>query len=1122
VKSETSTYIQDLYTELVDIVSNGNIPFVRKYEGYYRLLVGALNFYTRDLTLEFSGPFARLDHICRQCHYKELHPKGYAAILALRGRCTHLRHYSEEELKQQGGNDLKALCEFLVVLSGEPLPLALSLEIPSEYDFEERKEHLNRVMRVAVENTDETAIYVVDEQGIVWQLPWQYMIFQRQVDLSYMRRWLHPSTQLNLVLPARQTSEGNSHLVIAEQVIYEPDYLIDTSAIAGCVRPYGMSPYEQLIKRFSPFQQTSAILLGNFAGQMLDEEIRGEGNGSWLMGNGAEVSYEESKERFVRQNVLQILTCADLKSKEDWEKFDANARQQQLNIRKMVRHTFKEDKTIDLEKAVLEPSFYCETLGVQGRLDLMQLDKHVLMEQKSGKRQENPTRHREEHYVQMLIYQAMLHYAYTDGNGLRMRNDDIASYLLYSKYPDGLMKESPAPLLLADALKLRNQLAFLDLYLSLEKQGRGMLEALTPEHLNTKQSRGTLWEVYCRPKIAEVLDTLHNASPIEKDYFYRMLRFVAREQVLGKMGNSRKEASGFAALWNCTPAEKKEAGNLLDGLSITAISEAMDELTLQIYADETEILPNFREGDIVVLYAYPRNEEPDARRDMLLRAQVKHLRPDHLVLKLNAPQHNKGVYQLNNPDILWAVEHDHMESTITGLYRGLFAFLQAPKSRRELLLGQRRPERNTSRTLRKDYGGFNDLVIKTKQADDFFLLIGPPGTGKTSCGLVNILNEHLAEGAAVLMVSYTNRAVEEICSKLRKEGIDYLHLHHTDEEMSSDKLTSKLLHTQVIVGTTTTLTNNTPLFSLRHFDLCIIDEASQILEPHLLALLSAKGTDGKEAIGKFVMIGDHKQLPAVVQQSEEESAVEEPLLREIGLQNCRQSLFERLLRGLDPAFYHTLSAQGRMHHEVADFANRHFYGSLLTEVPLDHQLRPIPYQTQHTEDALLQMLTQRRVTFLPVKKLRGEETSDKTNAQEAEQIAAIVEAVYRLYAENQLPFDPDQSVGVIVPYRHQISTIRKYLQCYGIEALMAISIDTVERYQGSQRDVIIYGFTVSKPYQLDFLTNNVFTDSEGQVIDRKLNVALTRARESLVIVGNEKLLSRNEIFRELTTYKTEI
>ena len=84
----------------------------------------------------------------------------------------------------------------------------------------------------------------------------------------------------------------------------------------------------------------------------------------------------------------------------------------------------------------------------------------------------------------------------------------------------------------------------------------------------------------------------------------------------------------------------------------------------------------------------------------------------------------------------------------------------------------------------------------------------------------------------------------------------------------------------------------------------------------------------------------------------------------------------------------------------------------------------------------------------------------------------------------------------------------------GIPALDTISIDTVERYQGSQRDVIIYSFTVRNFIQLNFLTENTFRE-ERHTIDRKLNVAITRARKQLFLTGNPEILSASPTFRKL-------
>ncbi|MBO7103639.1 MAG: hypothetical protein J6W02_08135, partial [Bacteroidaceae bacterium] len=80
----------------------------------------------------------------------------------------------------------------------------------------------------------------------------------------------------------------------------------------------------------------------------------------------------------------------------------------------------------------------------------------------------------------------------------------------------------------------------------------------------------------------------------------------------------------------------------------------------------------------------------------------------------------------------------------------------------------------------------------------------------------------------------------------------------------------------------------------------------------------------------------------------------------------------------------------------------------------------------------------------------------------------------------------------------------------------SILIDTVERYQGSQKDIIIYGTTITRTYELDILSNLV--EVEGKLIDRKLNVAITRARKQLFIIGNQPLLSRNPHYAKLIRF----
>jgi superfamily I DNA and/or RNA helicase len=391
--------------------------------------------------------------------------------------------------------------------------------------------------------------------------------------------------------------------------------------------------------------------------------------------------------------------------------------------------------------------------------------------------------------------------------------------------------------------------------------------------------------------------------------------------------------------------------------------------------------------------------------------------------------------------------------------------------------------------------------------------------------------ELLSSQESILLLSYTNRAVDEICSKLVESGIGFVRIGSrlscgepfrqflldavVDGAANVSQLRSRISAVRVVVGTTASLNSNIEIFQLKHFSLAVIDEASQILEPQLMGLLAAVHGQ-RPAIDRFVMIGDHKQLPAVVQQTDAQSRVEQRELQQIELTDCRSSLFERLLRryGDDPRVVYMLSHQGRMHPSIAGFPNQAFYESKLSAVPLAHQLT--------AEDALLASgssslmmpeVFDSRLKFLSVQPQSIAE-SDKVNIDEAQVIARYVVDVYR---SNRSRFDAGQTVGVIVPYRNQIATVRAAIGSYGIAELDAVSIDTVERFQGSQRDYIAYGFTVRYHYQLSFLEGSVFT--EGTVpIDRKLNVAMTRARKHLLIVGNAPLLSTLPVYRNLIEY----
>ncbi|MDE5788674.1 MAG: ATP-dependent helicase, partial [Bacteroidaceae bacterium] len=134
-------------------------------------------------------------------------------------------------------------------------------------------------------------------------------------------------------------------------------------------------------------------------------------------------------------------------------------------------------------------------------------------------------------------------------------------------------------------------------------------------------------------------------------------------------------------------------------------------------------------------------------------------------------------------------------------------------------------------------------------------------------------------------------------------------------------------------------------------------------------------------------------------------------------------------------------------------------------------------------------------------------------------VAEMVESLYNLHIANGIPWQPGKEIGIIVPFRGQIATIRQYLQKFSIPYAKDITIDTVERYQGSQRETILFSTVVRQPALLQILSSPVETD--GRLMDRKLNVAVSRARRQFFIVGSLNLLRQAPDYRSLLRYMAQ-
>ena len=238
----------------------------------------------------------------------------------------------------------------------------------------------------------------------------------------------------------------------------------------------------------------------------------------------------------------------------------------------------------------------------------------------------------------------------------------------------------------------------------------------------------------------------------------------------------------------------------------------------------------------------------------------------------------------------------------------------------------------------------------------------------------------------------------------------------------------------------------------------------------------------------------------------------------MGLLNMRNSLFERLYKRCqdmqwDWAFGQ-LSHQGRMHRDIMAFPNEHFYEGTLRILPSDmpeseRQTMPLQWPIpllRGNDKGLETYITRERVLFIPVAS-SDERMMRKVNEGEAEKVVELICLFDTLYAQMGLPLT-ERTIGVITPYRAQIAYIRSRLALCERD-YSHLTIDTVERYQGGARDIIIISLCANSLTQLD---NLVSSGDDG--VDRKLNVALTRARQQLILVGDPDILKHNSIYAD--------
>jgi len=454
----------------------------------------------------------------------------------------------------------------------------------------------------------------------------------------------------------------------------------------------------------------------------------------------------------------------------------------------------------------------------------------------------------------------------------------------------------------------------------------------------------------------------------------------------------------------------------------------------------------------------------------------------------------------------------------------------------DVLVGNKIPVFHKAREIRNPFlnqGQIRALQLITS-AEDVALIHGPPGTGKTTT-LVEAIISTVEKEKQVLITAASNAAVDLLVEKLSLQSVRVLRLGHparvteavvntTLDARLSDHNDAKLLrdlrrkaeqirsmagkfkrnfgraereerrylydeskklkeevrmleghmifdelNKAQVIACTLSGANHSHLRN-RKFKTVFIDEASQAVEPAMwIPLLKAD---------KVVMAGDHWQLPPTIKSFE---AAKEGL---------ETTIFERMMKEKDVSVM--LQTQYRMHDDIMQFSNLHFYKGELKSADVIEKRRQVFQQAVKFIDT----------AGCGFDEKINPETLSTYNTDEAD---FLLKRLHSMIEEN--PEMLQMSIGIIAPYRAQTVVLNELIATYPWyeELKKNMSINSVDAFQGQERDVIMMSLVRSNDRgEIGFLSNK-----------RRMNVAMTRAKHLMMMIGDSGTLSANPFFDEL-------
>ncbi|QSZ30374.1 hypothetical protein DSL72_004897 [Monilinia vaccinii-corymbosi] len=468
--------------------------------------------------------------------------------------------------------------------------------------------------------------------------------------------------------------------------------------------------------------------------------------------------------------------------------------------------------------------------------------------------------------------------------------------------------------------------------------------------------------------------------------------------------------------------------------------------------------------------------------------------------------------------ILYRLDKDEFSNGLANVRNNLIQIMtEGPFGSREIRglvvdLNAPRFKPHSSQYTLKDRSSINvdqrRAIEKVMSAQDYALVLGMPGTGKTTT-IAHIIRALVSQGKSVLLTSYTHTAVDNILLKLRDDSIPILRLGNkakihpdvqefaklaVDPKETMEDIRSVWHDTPIIA--TSCLGINHPIFNERTFDYCIVDEASQITLPVCVGPIRLART--------FILVGDHNQLPPLVKDEE---------ARKGGLDI---SLF-KYLSDSHPQSVVYLEHQYRMNADVMALSNILIYNGRLKcgSDSVASRRIIIPEMDalkahHHTPSSILHS-TQKYICLEPKRGrcwLRDLLDPDVTVAfvdtdglgdvaRESEkgnrtvndvEVKIVTQLVTSLISTG---VDPNE-IGVMTHYRSQLALLKD-----GLRSAKGVEMHTADRFQGRDKEVIVLSLVRSNE------AGNI-----GELLKdwRRINVAFTRAKTKLLVIGSRGTL----------------